>query len=502
MNRCITALAAACALAVPALAHAIPEGPDANTPEWFAREAANYARTLEAPAEQASNPDFLIRFQTQSTANDLEFTQRQLQDPTWVTAGNLPVLPLCATWSEPCVGDPFRYPGTDPFYDNEGEVIPFTIYDDGCARLTGRVWAPRNSKPGDRLPAVVIENGSIQAPEPLYWWMAQALVRAGYVALTFDPRGQGRSDLMTPSGEQGSNFNSAVFWTGLVNVIDFFRSTPVMPYQHNQTCAGTYPTAVVDYNPFFDRIDPDRLGIAGHSLGARGVSIVQGYGAPGADPWPGQLDTENPVKVAVAWDSLDAGGTPAAVPRVPSMGQSSEYGIGGTPFLTAPGPEDHKDAYIAWRDAGVPVYQLTIQGSTHFEWSLIPTFPATSWCASTANGRCEGGWGNPMAEHYSLAWFDRWLKQPGEPGYDDADARLLADADWHERTSFYFRSARSFATRSGEAQLCEDIRAGCATAASAAAKTTATPTRFGGALNLALLAVLLGFAGLRRAPRR
>ena len=80
-----------------------------------------------------------------------------------------------------------------------------------------------------RLPAVVIENGSIQAPEPLYWWMAQALVRAGYVVLTFDPRGQGRSDLMTPSGEQGSNFNSAVFWTGLVNVIDFFRSTPVMP---------------------------------------------------------------------------------------------------------------------------------------------------------------------------------------------------------------------------------------------------------------------------------
>ena len=66
-----------------------------------------------------------------------------------------------------------------------------------------------------------------------------------------------------------------------------------------------------------------------------------------------------------------------------------------------------------------------------------------------------------MAEHYSLAWLDRWLKLPGEAGHDTADAHLLADADWRERTSFYFRSARSFVTRDGVAQVCGDIRAGC-----------------------------------------
>ena len=58
--------------------------------------------------------------------------------------------------------------------------------------------------------------------------------------------------------------------------------------------------------------------------------------------------------------------------------------------------------------------------------------------------------------------MDRWLKRPGESGYDDADARLLAEADWHERLSFYYASARDFPTRGGGMQRCEDLRAGCA----------------------------------------
>lgn len=451
-----------------AAVRAIPEGPEPNTPEWAQREAANYARTTEAPAEQLA-PAFQQRLQTQGVANEAEWLMRGAGDPDWFSpqSGNTNLTPLCASWALQCAGDPFRYPGVDPFYEAEAEVQPLVIYDRDCARLSGRVWAPKGSAAGAGLPAVIIENGSIQAPEPLYWWMAQALVRQGYVVMTFDPRGQGRSDQQTPDGEQGSNANSAVFWEGLVDVIDFFRATPVMPYPHNATCGGTYATAVTDFNPFHDRIDRARLGLAGHSLGATGVSVVQSYGAPGAEPWPGQLDTDNPVKVIVAWDSLRtpaaaSGGTPAVVPRVPAMGQTSEYGIGGTAFTQPPEPDGDKAAYAAWHDAGVPVYQLTIQGSTHFEWSLIPTFPATSWCPEVIDGQCAGGWGRPLAEHYSLAWFDRWLKRPGEKGYDDADARLLADSDWVERYSFYSRAARAFPVRSGAQALCEDIRAGCA----------------------------------------
>jgi hypothetical protein len=536
------------ALLIPATAIAIPEGPAYPSAAWTQREAANYAITLQGPIEEVSNPAFLQRLTAQSAANLESYILRDVTDPSWLavsspvitglvasvtapasaatalqnligqiqanpaSAVSLPlnagVLPLCATWAGPCAGDPFLYPGTDSFYTDQAEVTPVVFYDDGCARLSGRVWAPKGSKAGDNLPGVVIENGSIEAPEPLYWWMAKLLVQNGYTVMTFDPRGQGRSDQETPTGGQGTNLNSSVFWTGFVNAIDFFRSSKAHPYPENQTCAGTYPTAVTAYNPISDRTDPDRLGIAGHSLGATGVSVVQGYGAVGADPWPGKLDATNPVKVAVAWDSLSAPGSGSGTPkfgvRVPSMNQSSEYGIGGAPFTQPPDPEGHNAAYQAWVKAGVPVYSITIQGSTHFEWSHIPLFPASSWCPKIVDNTCTGGWGNPLAQHYSLAWFDRWLKKPGGAGYDTADARLLDDngPQGKAKMSFYFRSARDYPGRDGTPHVCSDIRAGCADASPAENATGSSSGGGGGSLPPLTLLGLLVAAVVRRAGLR
>ncbi|MCX7060781.1 MAG: hypothetical protein NTZ11_07775 [Gammaproteobacteria bacterium] len=529
---CLVPMAAAL---LPLAVTAVPEGPAYPSLAWTARETANHAKVLEAPTEQVTNPAFMARLITQSGLNTTSLLLRDLADPSWVLAytpaqasaadalrgpGPNPVLvaldqiaalirqdpanaiylplgipvalPLCSSYASQCAGDPYRWPSVDPFYRREAEVEPVVFYDDGCARLSGRVWKPRGLAPGQRVPGVVIENGSIQAPETAYWWMAQALVRAGYMVLTFDPRGQGRSDFATPSLQQGTNINPSVFWTGLVNAIDFLRSRPAKPYPHERSCAGTYPTRTAAINPFHASLDLNRLGIVGHSLGAVGVSVVQGYGAPGADPWPGRLDSRNPVDVAVAWDGLisPADGTPGGAggalfdrlpelltrpvidqlitrdeprwaPRVPTMGQSSEYGIVALPLLSPPDPDGHLTGFAAWKAAGVPSYELTIRGSTHFEWSLIPTFPTSSWCPDTTGGRCRGGWGRPMAEHYTLAWLDRWLKRSGEAGHADADARLLDDAKWRARTSFHFRSARSFTTRRGAEQTCGDIRAGC-----------------------------------------
>jgi hypothetical protein len=478
---------AAWLLLLPLSALAVPEGPEFPSLAWTQREALNYAKTLEAPLEQASSLSFLLRLEQQSLINQGQWLQRGVQDPSWLSPLNTPLTPLCTMWSQPCAGDPFRYPGFDPFYEREAEVTPVVFYDEGCARISGRLWKPRGVAGAQRLPGVVIETGSIQAPEPLYWWMAQALVRAGYTVLSFDVRGQGRSDLQTPDGRQGGNIDSSVFWNGLVNAIDFFRSTPVTPYPHNLSCAGRYPTAVAPFNPDHAQLDLARLGIVGHSLGARGVSLVQGYGAPGAEPWPGLLDRDNPVDVVVAWDSLGSGA--GVVPRVPAMGQTSEYGIAGLPLLSPPDPEAHKTAYQQWQSAGLPVFQLTIRGSTHFEWSLIPAFPASSWCPQIVAGQCVGGWARPLAEHYSLAWLDRWLKQPGEQGYADADARLLADADWQDRYSFHYRSARHFPRRDGGLAACEDIRAGCADPQPAGGDSSGG--RFGSAWLLLLLAVRL-----------
>ncbi len=460
-----SAALALCALLLAATsAWAIPEGPDPGTPEWEQREAQNYARTSEAPSEQA-NPTFQNAWNMQGLANQQEWANRALADPSWVgpPSGNSELTPVSATWGSLAVGDPTRYAayaGANgaPFYENEADVAPVVFYDAGCARISGRVWAPHGWHTGDALlPGVVVENGSIQATEPLYWWFTQALVRDGYVVITFDPRGQGRSDQQTPSGEQGGNVNSDVFFSGLVNVIDFFRSSPTRLYPHNVTCAGTYPTEVAPYNPFFDRLDLNRLGITGHSLGASGVSAVQGY--PGDRFAFPDDDGRNPVDVVIAWDKL--GLSADGPPRVPAMGEASEYGLTPMPFTQEPDPEGHKTPYAAYRDAGIPVYQFTIQGSTHYEWSSVPSFPTTSWCPDISSGGCTGGWGRPMGEHYSVAWMDRWLKKPGEPGYGDADARLLADADWCDRYSFYFRSARAFPDRKGKGHHTEDVRADC-----------------------------------------
>ncbi|MGH8539093.1 MAG: hypothetical protein ACRETW_01130, partial [Stenotrophobium sp.] len=174
--------------------------------------------------------------------------------------------------------------------------------------------------------------------------------------------------------------------------------------------------------------------------------------------------------------------------------EASEYGLTPAPFLQPPDPEGHKGAFDAWKKAGVPVFAFTIQGSTHFEWSLIPTLPTTSWCPQIVNGECSGGWGNAMAQYYTLAWFDRWLKKPGEAGYTDADARLLDDAgpQGAAKMSFYARSARSYPARDGTMRTCEDIRAGCTDSAVSTGGTSG-----GGAMPLNLLLILLTASVLR-----
>lgn len=370
-----------------------------------------------------------------------------------------------------------------PFYDEIGDFQRVAFYDSGLdqdeggARLSGRVWAPKDSEPGDERPGVVITNGSIQAPETLYWWFAHTLVEAGYVVMTYDPRGQGRSDNETPDGTEGGNFNPSVFVTNQVDAIDHFRSTPADPYQHNtdNLARGDEDVApVVDYNPFWDRLDCDRLGIVGHSLGATGVSVVQGM------DWPEMAKgKENPVDVAVAWDNLSSAGSELAgrevIPRVPTMGQGADY-FAGIPKTSPPAPDAKNAGFESWREAGVPTYQVNVRGGTHFEWSLIPTFPATSW----------DGWGNELVDHYSLAWLDFWLQGDGSqtpgrsdsPGKspvhfedsDDAERRLLAESPWTDRLSFYYRSARYFPTAENRTEwpadddgwhVCEDILEEC-----------------------------------------
>jgi len=423
-------------------------------------EAQNFAKTSEAPNEQSADPGFQARYETQSLENFIEFGLRQTTDPFFDTTGN-----VCATWGQNCVGDPFRYPGTDAFYTDIGEVTPINFYDSEGARLNGRVWAPRAVNPGQTFPGVVIINGSVQAPETLYWWGAQLLVANGYIVMTFDPRGQGRSDNRTPDGQQGSNANPVVFRRNLIDAIEFFYSSPTNVYVHNLPGTPGHTSdnglaGTTEFNPIHALLDRDRFGVIGHSLGATGVSVVQGE-----NPWAGAMLSQNPIDAVVAWDNLAlASGLDGVdvVPRVPAMGQSADYFLTPAPYTTPPNEEDKNGGFENWRTANVPSFQVNIRGGTHYEWSLLPQFPTSSWQAGVIDpGADSSGWGQPLAQHYTLAWMDRWLKLPGEPGYDSADTRLQADADWADRMSFYFPSRRAYPDRAGTPQVCEDIASGC-----------------------------------------
>ena len=62
--------------------YAIPEGPEPGTPQWLAREAANYAKVLQADLEQQLSPAFQLRWNSQSLANEAAWLQRGLDDPS------------------------------------------------------------------------------------------------------------------------------------------------------------------------------------------------------------------------------------------------------------------------------------------------------------------------------------------------------------------------------------------------------------------------------------
>lgn len=269
MRRLRAARPVVAAAAAPAVA-ATAAPAAAQDAAFTQREAANFARTGQAPQQQVTDPTFLARWQQQSLANSLEFTTlgpaRRL-----ATSGN-----ACREWAQQCT------------------------------------------------------------------------------------RGQGRSDNRTPDGEMGSNANSTVFATNTIDAIDFFQSTPEAPHEGNVAGDAREMTPV---NPPHAVVNRGRLGAVGHSLGARGVSVVQGL-----QPRPG---------------SGELAGLPV-VPPVPAMGQAADYGLTPTPFRPPPDPDGKRAGFLACKDAGVPSYQLVVEGGTHYEWSLLPTFPTTAWEAPPA----------------------------------------------------------------------------------------------------------------------
>jgi dienelactone hydrolase len=456
-------LGAACVLAT--LAGAGPAA--AFDPD---RDAQNREKSAERAREHQA-PEYQAELRTRGAQNSADAAAIQAGDPERNFA-----MTVCFHLTSGCAGDIRLY---DFEKRGRGLVRPVLWTARNGSTVSSHVWATR-SGPAKR-PAIVITNGSIQAPEQLYWWAAQTLAKAGYVVVTFDPQQQGRSDTYgegadlnegVPSQTEGNTFFD---WTQ--DAIDFMLSTPAKRFCARPSRSGTSHCAKQSrrvqqgrnaaFNPFWQLVDASRIGIAGHSYGAAGVS------------WMGQQDPR--VDAVVAWDNLcspNAAGTsgegPGAGPclsggqgqppgfRVPSLGITNDSFTGTESRNSDPEPTEKSRASMAFSKAGVDSGSVVIRGGTHFEYSYLPS---TAFRATLR--------GIDLASWYTSAWFDKYVKR--DPG---ANARLVTSrwrSDPGDRAadpagrgnlySFYYRSRLDIGLSGGRRFRCEDLRAGkCALA--------------------------------------
>jgi dienelactone hydrolase len=433
-------------------------------------EVKNFAKVEERQTIY-NTPAYQVLLRTVSVQNAAAALAEQVNDPQREFLDH-----VCRSGDDGCAGDARLYRWESGGY---GIVQPVYYTARDGATISGHVWATRSglaSRPG-----IVITDGSVQADEQLYWYAAQALAKAGYVVLTFDPQGQGQSDTPGESPDQmegvPAQSDGRPFFDGTEDAIDFLLSTPAHPYVPVPSCTtGTVHSAKQNarvakgldnaFNPFWSILDSTRLGLAGHSYGAAGVSYI------------GQWDPR--IKAIVAWDNLAApdpgsagpsGGpreqpcpsTPAdrTVPPItkPALGMSADYFLPPTPNTSQPDPSAKTKESSSYTTAGVDTGELIIRGGSHLDFSFIPNV------AFGASLR-----GADMVAWYTTAWFDKYVK-----GDASADARLLTSRwrnDLAEKAidiihdpnmfSFFYQSRLDVHLGTGRVFDCEDMRAGCA----------------------------------------
>lgn len=429
-------------------------------------EAQNFSK-IEERQTIYNTPPYQVLLREVSAQNRAAALAMQAADPERNFSGH-----LCASGEDGCAGDVRLYDWQVKGY---GIVQPVLFTARSGATISGRVWATK-AGPSKR-PGIVITNGSIQADEQLYWFVAQTLAKAGYVVLTSDPQGQGQADEFgeAPDQNEGSpaQTDGRPFYDGTEDALNFFLSTPKRPYEPVPSCdSGTIHAPKQDrrvaaglnaaYNPFWKLLNANRIGLAGHSFGAAGVSF-EGQKDPRVSAIVA-LDNLGPPSVPTSGNtsvkpcpSNPASHDPAPITK-PALGMSADYFLTPTPYTSDPDPLAKSTQSLAYSQAGVDTGEIVVRGGSHYEFSFIPNigFPAT------LRGADEVAW-------YTTAWFDKYVK-----GDATADKRLLTNrwrADAQEAAidpkhdgnmfSFYYRSRLDVRLAGGGRFSCENLRPGC-----------------------------------------
>jgi dienelactone hydrolase len=340
----------------------------------------------------------------------------------------------------PTPEDPFR----DPAHLN-GKRFRFetvTFKDPSGGTLQGMLFRPLRSKFAPPYPGVVIVHGGA-ATQEMYLWGSEALAEDGYMVLTFQiPEPQNAAgDSHYPDAKAALNY--------LLDVPDGNdKGDPA--------------------NPRWYELDREHIGLAGHSAGGVAVSRL------------GQEDKR--VGAIVSWDRAQSGPMPPGLKlRTPALFLTADFNCQKVPvclpvaYSTPPdprGPGDKDTDFQRVSAAGVDSMKVSLRAATHLDFTeFAPTPPSSRY-------------GAIVASYYTLAWFERYLKNSRQ-----AEARLTAakfdsSADAHyisggtydaasgqnvpyriggqpvaNRLSFHFRSA--YFLDGGRAR-CDDIRAGCA----------------------------------------
>ena len=362
--------------------------PAPGTQAWQQRDYVNQYCATERLQDEYGSPAFGTTFWAETPGIYAGQNVAMLMNPTH------PHLTLAQFIPGGTTTDPYRT--IDRWTAaHRGRVDPVSFKADDGATLNGYLFRPPARVRGP-YPGIVITTGSIQGYQNMYFWAAEGLAEAGYEVLTYDVQGQGTSDTLPdqahctgPSSCSGVPFQQSYnFYQGTEDALNFFFSKA---------------------NPGRAQLDPGRVGIAGHSLGASAVSEV------------GQCDPR--VKAIVAWDKLattsgkcsdKAAHLPANAPasptlKVPALGIQSEYFFNPTSMSAPPDPHAQDAAYRQLTAAGTDSMIVQLRSSTHLEYTYVPyILPASRL-------------GERVAFYYTRAWFDRYVK-----GDRSALARLTA----------------------------------------------------------------------------
>lgn len=364
--------------------------PPPGSPDWYAREAHNFADSTGRTQDQLANPEY------------------------W---------PLREAQDDPANPDPYRAP--EKWAPRRGRMLAVHYPNRYGAVISAHLWAPPRAA-GRPYPAVIFINGSGE-PEEEYWAYAEDLAEHGYMAMTFDPQGVGKSEsapnpqstYCDPNGEwrkpqemgvqehgdcAGQNDNGVDSVAGQgPSVVDLVvgghtgqQGTPDIQDLYDKLSPNYIFGAFDAYgwlasadDPWREQIDFTRIGVMGHSLGAYAAAMVAN-----GDPL-------RRFRAGVALDSY-AHLMHDVAPRVPTLYEQSEQESLAGPRLAPPpatalhGTRKDYDAFVS---QGVDVMYAVLHASNHADFAYNgPDNPAPA-----------SRLGQRVATYFALAWLDRAL---------------------------------------------------------------------------------------------